>query len=89
MSLIDKIEKIREKPESFKNLASLGMALFGTVFIILVWFSVSPSEEEKDNQITEIEKISKEVSGPFASAKEMFQTAYADIKDMTALILRK
>ena len=87
MSLIDQIEKIREKSDGTKNMICCWGGVLGTAIVILVWLTVFPSNKNGEKNVSEIEEISKGVAGPFASAKEIFKTTYNDVKDMTALML--
>ncbi len=75
MSLLDYIERLQKKPDSFKYVVVLTSTVVMMGIIILLWLSLSlfPSLEKKPAN-TESQK------GPFTIIKDNFLEAYGALK---------
>lgn len=80
MSLQDKIDQIRRKPEHIRLRWALVLASVFTLFIVIIWiFSIkAQSQEEKTPEITEEQKS---IMDEFGQQKKSLKDAAGDIKN--------
>lgn len=78
------LEKIRKQPEDKRKVIALGITIFITGTIFIVWLSVMvPQKFEEESVVKNTEGKTKEVQGPspISTLKQSVARAYDDIKD--------
>lgn len=86
MPLIDKIEKIQKKPESYRKkilFASLFLCMSVIVCVYFITLKFSFSFEKKNESIAAPVEV---LSGDFSKAKESIGSSFGEVKDFFSSI---
>lgn len=81
MSIQNKIEQIRNKPEYIRLRYAWGMTFFCLFIIIIIWF-ISFSAQKENSQNTEALKNQQEIINDFKQNKESITDTAGKIKNI-------